>query len=137
MYVSLWRLFYFLFSFYRYFSYCNLIWVNCTEIAGMQSQLVCSGCRNMLLYPRGAPSVRCAVCQTITPGPFSLPLCQSYYLKLHSYVHLYPLHLIVYFICLNFVTYVVILDLRYNNSTSYLENTMLRYIISLQMLFYN
>ncbi|XXG74644.1 hypothetical protein AAC387_Pa07g3315 [Persea americana] len=34
----------------------------------MQSQLLCSGCRNMLLYPRGAPSVRCAVCQTITPG---------------------------------------------------------------------
>lgn len=29
---------------------------------------MCSGCRNMLLYPRGAPSVRCAVCQTITPG---------------------------------------------------------------------
>ncbi|KAE8689806.1 Protein LSD1 [Hibiscus syriacus] len=33
----------------------------------MQSQLVCSGCRSVLLYPRGATSVRCALCNTITP----------------------------------------------------------------------
>ncbi|GAB4840877.1 histone demethylase SWIRM1 [Ancistrocladus abbreviatus] len=33
----------------------------------MQSQLVCSGCRNILLYPRGATNVRCAVCSTVTP----------------------------------------------------------------------
>lgn len=66
------------FSMCRYFSYCNLFMVSCPEIAGMQSQLVCSGCRNMLLYPRGAPNVRCAICNTITPGPFYLPLCPSY-----------------------------------------------------------
>lgn len=33
----------------------------------MQSQLVCSGCRTVLLYPRGAPNVRCALCNTVTP----------------------------------------------------------------------
>ncbi|XP_056684263.1 protein LSD1 isoform X6 [Spinacia oleracea] len=33
----------------------------------MQSQLVCNGCRTVLLYPRGAPNVRCAVCNTVTP----------------------------------------------------------------------
>lgn len=34
----------------------------------MQSQLVCSGCRSVLLYPRGAANVCCAICNTITPG---------------------------------------------------------------------
>uniref|UniRef100_A0A7C9E564 Zinc finger LSD1-type domain-containing protein n=1 Tax=Opuntia streptacantha TaxID=393608 RepID=A0A7C9E564_OPUST len=33
----------------------------------MQSQVVCSGCRTLLLYPRGAPNVRCALCSTVTP----------------------------------------------------------------------
>ncbi|RZC67966.1 hypothetical protein C5167_011662 [Papaver somniferum] len=32
----------------------------------MQSQLVCSGCRSVLLYPRGAANVCCAICNTIT-----------------------------------------------------------------------
>lgn len=35
----------------------------------MQSQLVCSGCRSILLYPRGAPNVCCALCNTITSVP--------------------------------------------------------------------
>ncbi|XP_050145443.1 protein LSD1-like isoform X2 [Malus sylvestris] len=35
----------------------------------MQSQLVCSGCRSVLLYPRGATNVCCALCNTITPVP--------------------------------------------------------------------
>uniref|UniRef100_A0A0E0MPG9 Zinc finger LSD1-type domain-containing protein n=1 Tax=Oryza punctata TaxID=4537 RepID=A0A0E0MPG9_ORYPU len=38
----------------------------------MQSQIVCHGCRNILLYPRGAPSVCCAVCHAVTstaPSP--------------------------------------------------------------------
>ncbi|CAH2046478.1 unnamed protein product [Thlaspi arvense] len=33
----------------------------------MQDQLVCLGCRNMLMYPRGATNVCCAVCRTINP----------------------------------------------------------------------
>ncbi|CAL9104679.1 unnamed protein product [Musa textilis] len=33
----------------------------------MQSQLVCNGCRTILLYPRGATNVRCAICNTMTP----------------------------------------------------------------------
>uniref|UniRef100_A0A0E0RJV9 Zinc finger LSD1-type domain-containing protein n=3 Tax=Oryza TaxID=4527 RepID=A0A0E0RJV9_ORYRU len=38
----------------------------------MQSQIVCHGCRNILLYPRGAPSVCCAVCHAVSstaPSP--------------------------------------------------------------------
>ncbi|KAJ0110831.1 hypothetical protein Patl1_03473 [Pistacia atlantica] len=46
---------------------------------GAQSQLVCSGCRNLLLYPVGATSVCCAVCNAVTavppPGRF-LPFFQ-------------------------------------------------------------
>uniref|UniRef100_G3MQY9 Zinc finger LSD1-type domain-containing protein n=1 Tax=Amblyomma maculatum TaxID=34609 RepID=G3MQY9_AMBMU len=36
---------------------------------GAQSQLVCSGCRNLLLYPQGALSVCCAVCSSVTAAP--------------------------------------------------------------------
>ncbi|KAM3254090.1 hypothetical protein ACQJBY_047923 [Aegilops geniculata] len=35
----------------------------------MQSQIVCHGCRSVLLYPRGAPSVCCAVCHAVTNAP--------------------------------------------------------------------
>lgn len=35
----------------------------------MQSQLVCSGCRSILLYPRGAATVCCALCNAITSVP--------------------------------------------------------------------
>ncbi|XWS16679.1 hypothetical protein CRYUN_Cryun34aG0111500 [Craigia yunnanensis] len=35
----------------------------------MQSQLVCSGCRSILLYPRGATNVCCALCSTISQVP--------------------------------------------------------------------
>lgn len=39
----------------------------------MQSQLVCAGCRNVLLYPRGASNVCCAICNTITSVPTPAP----------------------------------------------------------------
>ncbi|XP_056856438.1 protein LSD1 isoform X3 [Raphanus sativus] len=35
----------------------------------MQDQLVCHGCRNTLVYPRGATNVRCALCNTINMVP--------------------------------------------------------------------
>ncbi|XP_048329651.1 protein LOL1 isoform X2 [Ziziphus jujuba] len=35
----------------------------------MQSQLVCNGCRSLLLYPRGATNVCCALCNTLTSVP--------------------------------------------------------------------
>ncbi|KAK7281431.1 hypothetical protein RIF29_09418 [Crotalaria pallida] len=38
-------------------------------IKAMQSQLVCNGCRNILLYPRGASNVCCALCNTISSVP--------------------------------------------------------------------
>ncbi|KAF3438430.1 hypothetical protein FNV43_RR21192 [Rhamnella rubrinervis] len=38
-------------------------------IAAMQSQLICGGCRSILLYPRGATNVCCALCNAITSVP--------------------------------------------------------------------
>ncbi|KAL7097487.1 hypothetical protein ACP275_10G147800 [Erythranthe tilingii] len=35
----------------------------------MQSQVVCSGCRNLLMYPSGATNVCCAVCSAVTAIP--------------------------------------------------------------------
>ncbi|CAI9098431.1 OLC1v1035076C4 [Oldenlandia corymbosa var. corymbosa] len=35
----------------------------------MQSQIVCSGCRSLLMYPRGATNVCCAFCNAITAVP--------------------------------------------------------------------
>ncbi|GAV77037.1 zf-LSD1 domain-containing protein, partial [Cephalotus follicularis] len=37
--------------------------------ASGQSQLVCSGCRNLLLYAVGATSVCCSVCNAVTAVP--------------------------------------------------------------------
>jgi len=49
---------------------------------GAQSQLVCSGCRNLLMYPVGATSVCCAVCNAVTAVP---PPGMMQYLPLISY----------------------------------------------------
>ncbi|KAE9596731.1 hypothetical protein Lal_00007948 [Lupinus albus] len=38
-------------------------------VNGAQSQLVCSGCRSLLMYPVGATSVCCAVCNAVTAVP--------------------------------------------------------------------
>ncbi|PWA63069.1 Zinc finger, LSD1-type [Artemisia annua] len=35
----------------------------------MQSQIVCNGCRSILLYPRGASNVCCALCNAVTSVP--------------------------------------------------------------------
>ncbi|CAA3008471.1 Hypothetical predicted protein [Olea europaea subsp. europaea] len=35
----------------------------------MQSQVVCGGCRTVLLYPRGASNVCCALCNAVTAVP--------------------------------------------------------------------
>ncbi|XP_051136100.1 protein LSD1-like isoform X2 [Andrographis paniculata] len=35
----------------------------------MQSQVVCGGCRTVLLYPSGATNVCCAICNMVTPVP--------------------------------------------------------------------
>ncbi|XP_039004512.1 protein LOL1-like isoform X3 [Hibiscus syriacus] len=40
-----------------------------TMNADMQSQLICSGCRSILLYPRGATNVCCAFCNTVSQVP--------------------------------------------------------------------
>lgn len=42
---------------------------NFLTVSATQSQLVCSGCRNLLLYPIGASSVCCAVCNAVTAVP--------------------------------------------------------------------
>ncbi|XP_042050306.1 protein LSD1-like [Salvia splendens] len=35
----------------------------------MQSQVVCSGCRSLLMYPSGATNVCCALCNSVTTIP--------------------------------------------------------------------
>nr|GEX22185.1 protein LSD1-like [Tanacetum cinerariifolium] len=35
----------------------------------MQSQIICNGCRSILLYPRGASNVCCALCNAVTSVP--------------------------------------------------------------------
>ncbi|KAL3616786.1 histone demethylase SWIRM1 [Castilleja foliolosa] len=35
----------------------------------MQNQVVCNGCRTVLLYPRGATNVCCAICSVVTAVP--------------------------------------------------------------------
>ncbi|XP_073226772.1 protein LSD1-like isoform X2 [Cicer arietinum] len=45
----------------------------------MRSHIMCSGCRNILLYPRGASNVCCALCNTITPvTPPGMEMSQLY-----------------------------------------------------------
>ncbi|XP_073393493.1 protein LSD1 [Physcomitrium patens] len=34
-----------------------------------QGQLICSGCRTLLVYPQGASNVRCALCSSVTQVP--------------------------------------------------------------------
>lgn len=36
---------------------------------GTQGQLICSGCRTLLVYPQGANNVRCALCSFVTAVP--------------------------------------------------------------------
>ncbi|EFJ35757.1 hypothetical protein SELMODRAFT_270395 [Selaginella moellendorffii] len=36
---------------------------------GSQGQLICGGCRTLLVYPQGATNVRCALCSSVTPVP--------------------------------------------------------------------
>ncbi|KAL0550485.1 hypothetical protein IC582_015006 [Cucumis melo] len=36
-----------------------------------QNQIMCSGCKNMLIYPAGATSICCALCHAVTPVPTS------------------------------------------------------------------
>ncbi|EEF32484.1 Charged multivesicular body protein 2b-B, putative [Ricinus communis] len=43
--------------------------VSSSIIPAMQGQIMCNGCRSILLYPRGAPNVCCALCSTITAAP--------------------------------------------------------------------
>uniref|UniRef100_A0A0D3GQV3 Zinc finger LSD1-type domain-containing protein n=1 Tax=Oryza barthii TaxID=65489 RepID=A0A0D3GQV3_9ORYZ len=47
----------------------SLIYQEVLSSLGAQSQLVCSGCRNLLMYPAGATSICCAVCGTVTAVP--------------------------------------------------------------------
>ncbi|KAL5181658.1 Protein LOL1 [Glycine soja] len=92
---------------------------------GAQSQLVCSGCRNLLLYPVGATSVCCAVCNAVTTvpppgtvqflhrnGPVSLWRL-SHFPHVHPWSHKCAMLLLShgqssfgshYFVCMNIVT---------------------------------
>jgi LSD1 subclass zinc finger protein len=59
-----------------WFGVCVYVLILCgfgRNFAGMQSQIVCHGCRSLLLYPRGAPSVCCAVCHVVSTVPVPPP----------------------------------------------------------------
>uniref|UniRef100_A0A0D3FLM1 Zinc finger LSD1-type domain-containing protein n=2 Tax=Oryza TaxID=4527 RepID=A0A0D3FLM1_9ORYZ len=45
-----------------------------------RSQIVCHGCRSVLRYPSGAPSVCCALCQAITTVPPPAPVMEMAHL---------------------------------------------------------
>ncbi|KAK6932039.1 Zinc finger, LSD1-type, partial [Dillenia turbinata] len=44
-------------------------WLQTPSPRTMQNQVVCSGCRSVLLYPRGATNVCCALCNVVTSVP--------------------------------------------------------------------
>lgn len=48
------------------------------------AQLICGGCRTLLMHPRGATSVRCACCHTVNlvPGTFFFRIKESHSLLL-------------------------------------------------------
>lgn len=65
-------------------------------LADMQSQLVCSGCRTVLLYPSGATNVCCAICNMVTSVPPAGNACYSSFLcLLATYFHIWS-HWILY-----------------------------------------
>ncbi|KAJ4839579.1 hypothetical protein Tsubulata_036852 [Turnera subulata] len=50
-------------------AHTNPVFTNVISSPAAQSQLVCSGCRTLLLFPVGATSVCCAVCNAMTAVP--------------------------------------------------------------------
>uniref|UniRef100_A0A6N2KKW7 Zinc finger LSD1-type domain-containing protein n=1 Tax=Salix viminalis TaxID=40686 RepID=A0A6N2KKW7_SALVM len=57
---------------------------NC-NLAGMDmAQLICRGCRSLLMYPHGATSVRCSCCHAVNLAPARS--CQLWELLDYSYV---------------------------------------------------
>ena len=63
-------------------------------IAAMQSQLVCRGCRTMLLYPQGAANVCCAVCSVVTTVPppgIPYTVFPDYNINYHKFINLFVL----------------------------------------------
>ncbi|KAA3478575.1 protein LSD1-like [Gossypium australe] len=53
-------------------NYYGLITKFVNKHAGMEmAQLICGGCRTLLMYTRGAASIRCSCCHTINVAPAS------------------------------------------------------------------
>ncbi|KAJ4825197.1 hypothetical protein Tsubulata_046514 [Turnera subulata] len=50
-------------------AHTNPVFPNVISSSAAQSQLVCSGCRTLLLFPVGATSLCCAVCNAMTAVP--------------------------------------------------------------------
>ncbi|KAF3510497.1 hypothetical protein F2Q69_00009206, partial [Brassica cretica] len=64
-------------------------------MAEMQDQLVCHGCRNTLLYPRGATNVRCALCNTVNmiphhPSPHGMDMAHIVCGGCRTMLYVYP-----------------------------------------------
>jgi len=64
--------------------FCSLsLWLTVVfNFSAMRNQIMCTGCRNTLLYPRGASNVCCGLCNTITavlpPGMFPFTVFEKY-----------------------------------------------------------
>ncbi|CAN1328053.1 Protein LSD1 [Linum perenne] len=42
-----------------------MVWL-CEVVSSQVAHINCGNCRTMLMYPNGAPSVKCAVCHYVT-----------------------------------------------------------------------
>ncbi|CAK9321520.1 unnamed protein product [Citrullus colocynthis] len=52
-------------------SFSNITKMPFPPVTCCQSQIVCSGCKNLLMYPAGATSICCALCHVVSPVPTS------------------------------------------------------------------
>ncbi|KAM0001812.1 putative transcription factor Znf-LSD family [Helianthus debilis subsp. tardiflorus] len=56
---------------------CIILFIFIIVSLGMEmDQLICGGCRTLLMYTRGATSVRCSCCHTVNLAPVANQLAQ-------------------------------------------------------------
>uniref|UniRef100_A0A0A0L592 Zinc finger LSD1-type domain-containing protein n=1 Tax=Cucumis sativus TaxID=3659 RepID=A0A0A0L592_CUCSA len=53
-------------------SFFNITKMPFPPVTCCQNQIMCSGCKNLLIYPAGATSICCALCHAVTPVPTSV-----------------------------------------------------------------
>lgn len=71
--------------------FLNLFFFNALEAANQVAHVSCAQCHTTLMYPYGAPSVKCAICHYVT-NVGVIPHTFSYYHPYPLYHHLMLLH---------------------------------------------